>query len=238
MSEIAVARLGLIPYDEAFAWQQERAHAVRAGSEPEVLGVLQHEPVYTLGMRARREHLLASESVLRKRGAEIVQTDRGGDVTFHGPGQLVAYPILDLRARGLGPAEYVRLLEACVIDTLAAFGIEGQRIQGRPGVWVRDGAAKIAAIGVRIRDGVSMHGLALNVTTDLAWFDAIVPCGIADAAVTSIAAESRATPDFERVTDLFLGAFAGVLGVRVVAGGPSLGIPPLRPVSGRTAVTV
>jgi lipoyl(octanoyl) transferase len=238
MSEIPFARLGLMPYDEAFAWQRERAHAVRAGREPEVVGALQHPPVYTLGMRARREHLLVSEDALRERGADVVQTDRGGDVTFHGPGQLVAYPVLDLRARGLGPAEYVRLLEACVIETLAAFGIEGQRIQGRPGVWVRNGAAKIAAIGVRIRDGVSMHGLALNVTTDLSWFDAIVPCGIADAAVTSIAAEISTTPDFERVTDVFLGAFAGVLGVRVVESGPSLGIPALRPVSGRTAVTV
>jgi lipoyl(octanoyl) transferase len=213
MTEIAVARLGLVPYADAFAWQQVRAQAVRASREPEVIGVLEHPPVYTLGMRARREHLLASEAALRERGAEVVQTDRGGDVTFHGPGQLVAYPILDLRARGLGPAEYVRSLEACVIDTLAAFGIESMRVPGRPGVWVGAETAKIAAIGVRIRDGVSMHGLALNVTTDLAWFDAIVPCGIADASVTSMERELGNAPGFNAVCDAFLASFERAFGV-------------------------
>jgi lipoyl(octanoyl) transferase len=172
-------------------------------------------------MRARRDHLLASEAALAMRGAEVVDTDRGGDVTFHGPGQLVAYPILDLRARGLGPADYVRMLEACVIETLARFGIDADRVAGRPGVWVDSGRAKIAAVGVRIRDGVSMHGLAVNVTTDLEWFEAIVPCGIADATVTSMARMLGAAPAHETVEDAFIDAITRVLKV-YVASDPAL----------------
>jgi lipoyl(octanoyl) transferase len=137
----------------------------------------------------------------------VVETDRGGDVTFHGPGQLVAYPILDLHARGLGPADYVRTLEACVIETLTRFGIAAERVAGRPGVWVDGGTAKLAAIGVRIRDGVSMHGVALNVSTDLEWFDAIVPCGIADATVTSMARVIGTAPAHEAVEDVFIEVF-------------------------------
>jgi lipoyl(octanoyl) transferase len=208
MTLVRAERLGTVPYHDAFAWQQARAGAVREGHEPEVVGLLQHPPVYTLGMRARREHLLTSEATLRERGAEVVETDRGGDITFHGPGQLVAYPILDLRRRGLGPAEYVRMLEACVIEMLARFCIDANRVPGRPGAWVDRGAAKIAAIGVRIRDGVSMHGLALNVATDLEWFEAIVPCGIADAEVTSMARVLGRVPLHEAVEDVFIEVFA------------------------------
>jgi lipoyl(octanoyl) transferase len=212
---IEVWRPGLVAYDVALAWQHARADALRAGAASEALALLQHPAVYTLGMRGGDEHVLASSDALAARGAAVVRTDRGGDVTFHGPGQLVAYPVLDLRARGLRPATYVRMLEAVLIETLANFGLEGTRVAGRPGVWV--GGAKVAALGVRIRGGVSMHGVALNVATDLGWFDLIVPCGIADAGVTSMARLLGAAPPHEAVEDAFATAFARVFEVRLEA---------------------
>ncbi|MEZ4554238.1 MAG: lipoyl(octanoyl) transferase LipB [Dehalococcoidia bacterium] len=206
-------RLGLVRYDEAFAWQQARADAVRAGTAREALAVLQHPPVYTLGMRGERRHVLVTPEALAERGADFVMTDRGGDVTFHGPGQLVAYPILDLRRRDLGPATYVRMLEVVLIETLAHFSIAACRVSGRPGVWVE--GAKVAALGVRVRGGVSTHGVALNVSTDLAWFDVIVPCGIADAGVTSMERLLGVAPPHQTVEDAFIEAFARVFEVRV-----------------------
>lgn len=219
MGDLDVIRAGTVAYSQAWAWQRARAEAVRAGEECEALMLLQHLPVYTLGMRGRTASVLASDAALAARGAEVVQSDRGGDVTFHGPGQLVAYPILDTQARRLGPASYVRMLEQCVIDTLGAFGIVGERVEGRPGVWVSggEGLAKVAAVGVRIRHGVSTHGLALNVSTDLAWFDAIVPCGIADAGVTSMARLLGEAPAHEAVEDAFLDAFDRVFHVTLRA---------------------
>ncbi len=211
---VRVERLGLVEYDEALAWQHDRAGRVRAG-EPETVALLEHPPVYTLGMRGDPAHVLAPAEWLAARGARVVRTDRGGDVTFHGPGQLVIYAILDLRARGLGPADYIRALESCVIATANGCGVEAARTPGRPGVWV--GGAKIAAVGVRIRGGVSMHGLALNVATDLGWFDAIVPCGIADAGVTSLARElGGACPPAEEVASAFLDAFAATFAANLV----------------------
>jgi lipoyl(octanoyl) transferase len=205
-------RPGIVAYDVGLAWQQARATALRAGAAREALGLLEHVPVYTFGMRARREHVLVPLEVLAARGAGVVETDRGGDVTFHGPGQLVAYPILDLRERGLGPALYVRMLEACLIATLARFDVHAERVAGRPGVWVdADGAlAKIAAVGVRVREGVSTHGVALNVSTDLEWFEAIVPCGIADAGVTSMQRVLGVAPSMDAVMDEFARVFASV----------------------------
>ena len=215
MGDLDVIRAGTVAYSQAWAWQRTRADAVRTGDAPEALMLLQHTPVYTLGMRGRTASVLTSDAVLAAMGAEVVQSDRGGDVTFHGPGQLVAYPILDTQARGLGSASYVRMLEQCVIDTLAVFAIEAYRVPGRPGVWVGDAQApaKVAAVGVRIRHGVSTHGLALNVSTDLAWFEAIVPCGIADAGVTSMARLPGEAPAHEAVEDAFLDAFARVFHV-------------------------
>ncbi len=156
---------------------------------------------------------------LEAMGAQVVDCDRGGDVTFHGPGQLVAYPILDLHARGLHAGDYVRALEECVIRTLAAFGASGERVPGRPGVWA--GGGKVAAIGVRIERGVSRHGLALNVSTDLAWFDAIVPCGLPDASATSMRRLLGAAPPFEAVVRAFRDAFAGVFECGLVDVGPA-----------------
>lgn len=211
--DIEVTRAGLVPYAEAWAWHRARAEAVRDAGASEALYVLQHPPVYTLGMRGRTASVIASDAAIAAAGAEVVQSDRGGDVTFHGPGQLVAYPMIDLHRRGLGPASYVRLLEACVIETLGAFGVAAERVPGRPGVWVREplggGAlAKIAAVGVRVRRGVSTHGISLNVSTDLGWYDAIVPCGIADAGVTSLVRVLEAAPPHEAVEAAFIAVFA------------------------------
>jgi len=214
MTTVLLHRPGLVEYRDALAWQHARAEAVRAGEAPETLVLLQHPAVYTLGMRGNRQHLLVSQQLLERRGAAVVATDRGGDVTFHGPGQLVAYPILDLRRRGLGPGAYVRMLEAVLIELLASFDIEVQRVAGRPGVWAS--GAKVAALGVRVRGGVSTHGIALNVSTDLDWFDLIVPCGIADAGVTSMARLLGDPPGHAAVEDAFAEAFARLFKVDLV----------------------
>ncbi len=153
----------------------------------------------------RPEHLLVERETLRARGAVLVESDRGGDVTFHGPGQVVCYPILDLRRRELGAADYVRLLEQTMIGALQRFGIVAGTVHGRPGVWVGD--AKIGAIGVRVQGGVTTHGFALNVDTDLAWYDAIVPCGLADAGVTSMA-QLGVEASIDSVEDALLDEFA------------------------------
>ena len=213
-------RPGLVDYEAALAWQHARGEALAAGVEGESLALLEHPPVYTLGARGNREHLLTTPDVLAARGASVVPTDRGGDITFHGPGQLVAYPILDLRGRSLGAATYVRRLEAVIIETLDAFGIVAARVEGRPGVWVDD--AKIAAIGVRISRGISRHGLALNVSTDLAWFGQIVPCGIPDAEVTSMDRLLGGAPPMREVEGAMAAAFERAFGVRLVEDPESL----------------
>ncbi len=207
---VRLARLGYVDYGPAWRWQAAAAAALRAGEAGEALALLEHRPVYTLGRRARRDHLLVEAAALRRRGAAVVESDRGGGVTFHGPGQLVLYPILDLRGRGLGPAAYVRALEQVVIETLRRFGLQGERIAGWPGVWA--GRAKVAAIGVRVTGGVSSHGIALNVETDLSWFEAIVPCGIGDAGVTSIERLLGRSPGIERCGEALLSAFCAVFG--------------------------
>ncbi len=211
---IEVDRLGTVTYEDGLAWQHAAAATVRAGG-PERLAILQHHPVYTLGARASRSSLRVAEEALP---APLVVTTRGGDVTFHGPGQLVAYPVLDVRRRGLRPGDYVRALEDIVIRALGGLDVAGVRWPGRPGVWVASVGEprKVAAIGVRIEQGVSAHGLALNVSTDLGWFDPIVPCGIADAGVTSIARERGVAPPFETVVDRVLEAFGAVLGSAMV----------------------
>jgi lipoyl(octanoyl) transferase len=204
-SRITLLRPGVVAYDDALALQHRLADDVRAGGG-ETLILLEHPPTYTFGVRGKREHLLTSADALSARGATVVQTDRGGDVTFHGPGQIVGYPILDLRARGLGPAAYVRALEQTIIEALSAFEIDAARVGGRPGVWAGD--AKIAALGVRVSRGVTTHGFALNVNTDLAWFSHIVPCGIADATVTSMQAIVGRPVEMREVEQALAEAFA------------------------------
>ena len=184
-----VEDLGTMPYRDAWA-HQERVHAdVVAGAEERLL-LVEHPPVITCGRRPNvAKNLLASPEQLQTLGVEFVESDRGGDITFHGPGQLVAYPIVRLIDHGLSVGGYVRRLEQAVIAALGDLEIAAQKDECAVGVWVDDGSgalAKICALGVRVRRGVTMHGIALNVTTDLAYFDLIVPCGLSCRPVTSI----------------------------------------------------
>jgi lipoyl(octanoyl) transferase len=175
----------------------------KTGAIGDVLAMLEHPPVLTLGRNAGRENLLLTEETLAARGVEVVETNRGGDITYHGPGQLVGYPIFDLRGpvRGekkwLGPVDFVRLIEEALIRTMADYGVAAQRVAGRTGVWTQPNGSvpekKIAAIGIHVSAGVTSHGFALNVTTDLRDFEWIVPCGISDRGVTSLELESTAT---------------------------------------------
>jgi len=179
-------RLGLVAYGEALARQQALVRARQADAVADQLLLLEHPPVVTLGVRGDggRRHLLTGDEQLAAMGIELHQTGRGGDVTYHGPGQLVGYPILDLKPDRCDVHRYVRDLEETLIRTVADWGIAARRVPGLTGVWV--GNEKLAAIGVRISRWVTSHGFALNVSTDLHHFDLIVPCGIADRGVTSL----------------------------------------------------
>ena len=183
-SPCQIIRLGTVEYHRAWELQVELAAKVHDGAQPNTLLLLEHSPVYTKGRLSKPEHILLSDEELRQKGIGVYEADRGGQVTFHGPGQLVAYPVVDLREWG-GPVKYVRTLERIIVDSLADFKITAETIDGITGVWV-DGA-KIAAIGVKISRGVAYHGFAINVTTDLSYYSHIVPCGIADRPVTSVA---------------------------------------------------
>lgn len=212
---LAVHRLGCIGYEAGLRWQREAAERVRAGG-PDALALLQHYPVYTLGRSTRPQHLGLGLDALRRSGADVFETDRGGSVTFHGPGQLVGYAVLDLRRLGMAPVDYVRLLEAALIEAARLFGVRACRVAGRPGVWA--GGAKLAAVGVRVAGGVTSHGFALNVENDLSWFDAVLPCGIGDAAVTSLESLLGHSPGLAAAEDAVLRAFASVFGyMRVTA---------------------
>jgi lipoate-protein ligase B len=178
-----VIQLGTIDYRRAWDLQAELATEVHAGRQPNTLLLLDHPHVYTMGRLSCPEHLLLAPDQLTRRGIDLVETDRGGQITYHGPGQLIAYPVVDLREWG-GPLKYVRTLEQVIIQSLADFGISAGLEEGLTGVWVGEG--KIAAIGVKISRGVAYHGLAINVEPDLSYFDHIVPCGISDRAVTSM----------------------------------------------------
>jgi len=180
--------LGLIPYAEAYALQKRIVAARKLGVLDDVLILCEHPHVITQGRNGKREHLLASESVLRQKGIEFFETSRGGDVTYHGPGQIVAYPILNLGAIRRDIVWYVRMLEEAMIRATAEFGIVAGREAGKTGVWVGEEktSEKLAAIGVHISRWVTSHGLAYNVSTDLRNFDLIVPCGIADRKATSL----------------------------------------------------
>ena len=183
-SPCQIIRLGTVEYHRAWELQVELATKVRDGAQPNTLLLLEHSPVYTKGRLSKSEHILLSDEELRQKGIGLYEADRGGQVTFHGPGQLVAYPVVDLRQWG-GPIKYVRTLERIIVDSLADFKITAETIDGITGVWV--GGAKIAAIGVKISRGVAYHGFAINVTTDLSYYSHIVPCGIPDRPVTSVA---------------------------------------------------
>ena len=185
-----VRRLGLLGYQEALDLQKELVERRRRDEIPDQLLLLEHPPVITLGVKARssRSHVLESDESLAAKGVGLFETGRGGDVTYHGPGQLVGYPIFNLKPDRCDVHQYVRDLEEALIRAVAAFGISGRRVQGLTGVWVGSEGAeeKLAAIGVRISRWVTSHGFALNVNTRLEHFGLIIPCGIADRGVTSM----------------------------------------------------
>jgi len=181
----------LVSYEQSLVLQQKLAQLCKTGSIPDTLLQLQHFPVYTLGKRGQDKDFLVPEEELRRKGAEVFRVGRGGETTFHGPRQLVGYPIVNLRRLGKGARAYVEALEDTVVCTLQKFGIDAQGRQpaGRTGVWIED--RKIAALGVQISHATTSHGFALNVSTDLNYFDHIVPCGLSDFEVTSMAREKR-----------------------------------------------
>lgn len=200
---INLLTLGRVSYAEALAIQQQVIVARKQNLIGDTLLLLEHPPVLTLGRNAHRSNVLVSDDLLAQRGVELHEINRGGDVTYHGPGQIIGYPIIDLRGdlpgkKGphLGPVDYVRLLEEVLIRTCGDFGVMTQRICKLTGVWTLAGGSirekKIAAIGVHVSQGVTSHGFALNVTTDLRDFEWIVPCGITDREVTSLEREADA----------------------------------------------
>jgi lipoyl(octanoyl) transferase len=238
MNLISVVQLGTVDYATGLRLQQSLVEMRKAGEVGDVLLLLEHSPVITLGRNARRENLLASPELLADKGVELFECDRGGDITFHGPGQLVGYPIFDLRGfqPRIGAVEFVRRLEEVLIRSCAEFGVACERVKGLTGVWTtprrvilsEDAAhrsaseskglasaadknqAKIAAIGVHISRGVTSHGFALNVNTDLDYFQLIVPCGIASRPVTSLVRETGTDTNLHEVARSLAGHFAQV----------------------------
>src|SRR5690606_23572570 len=208
VSSITAHLLGRVGYQEAHALQERLIEARIAGSIGDTLLLLEHAPVLTLGRAAKREHVLFSADHLRALGVEVVETGRGGDVTYHGPGQLVGYPIVDLKPDRQDVRKYVSSLEETMIRLAAEYGIVAERVQGLNGAWVED--RKIGAVGVRIRKWVTMHGFAINGTTDLTHFDWIVPCGIRDRAVTSIERERGVRPTYEELAEKAARIFASL----------------------------
>lgn len=231
---LGVVDWGTVPYAQACARQTELVNLRHAGSIPDLLILCEHPPVITLGRNANRENVLASDEMLASRGVELHSTNRGGDVTYHGPGQLVGYPILNLKGWKQDVAAYVRALEEVLIRTLAKFDIAAERLDSPPseplpngklrrstlhtGAWVTSPEGKqekIAAIGVHLSRWITSHGFALNVTTDLSHFDLIVPCGITDKGVTSMARTtarigSAEVADIQNVRDVVTREFATV----------------------------
>jgi lipoyl(octanoyl) transferase len=202
---LSVLYLGRLDYDIGLALQKTLVELRHQQRIVNTLLLLEHSPVLTLGRNSSRSNILASDEMLASRGVGVHEINRGGDVTYHGPGQLIGYPIIDLRsfAPRLGAVDYVRKLEEVLIRTCGDYGVRAQRIAGRTGVWTFAGGSiqerKIAAIGVHISRGITSHGFALNVTTDLRDFNLIVPCGIADRDVTSLELEIDAAPGMESV---------------------------------------
>ena len=206
--EILVVRCGLVPYEEARVAQRWLVEARQEGAIPDVLLLLEHPPVYTRGRRSTPEELPMAVEWYEAQGIEVRDTDRGGRVTYHGPGQLVAYPIVSLKPYGDDVHEYVRRLERVTIDSLGEWGIEAEVVEGLTGVWVAE--RKIGSIGVHVSRGVTTHGLAVNVNNDLQPFAWIVPCGIDDCQVTSVSRELEGEQDLSAFADTVAARFGEV----------------------------
>jgi lipoyl(octanoyl) transferase len=205
---------GLVDYAAGLELQRERVAQRKAGTIPDTLILLEHPHVYTLGRNAQQENVLVSEEFLASRGAQVFTTDRGGDVTYHGPGQLVGYPILDLTQHRRDISWYMRSLEDVLIRTARDYGIEATRSAGCTGVWV--GNNKLTAMGVHLSRWVTSHGFAMNVNTDLRFFEWIVPCGLHGKGVTSLEKLLGHPVKMEEVTERVAGHFGDVFGLEVV----------------------
>jgi lipoyl(octanoyl) transferase len=207
----------LISYSQACELQQRLVEARKARAIPDVLLLCEHPHVITLGRNAKRQHLLASDQLLAQMNAELNPTNRGGDITYHGPGQIVGYPILDLTEHRRDVRWYVEQLEEVMIGTTADFGIAAHRVEGQHGVWIDlpAGEEKMGAIGVHLSRWVTSHGFAYNVSTDLRYFDLIVPCGIADKRVTSLERAVGRPIAIDNVRDRIIAHFAATFGVAI-----------------------
>jgi lipoyl(octanoyl) transferase len=225
MRALEVRRLRLVPYGEALEMQQRLVARRLAGEIPDQLLLLQHPPVITTGVRNRsgRANVLATPEALAAAGIEVFETGRGGDVTYHGPGQLVGYPIVNLKPDRCDVHRYVRDIEEVMIRTAAAFGVTAGRVAGLTGIWVGD--EKLGAIGVRIAKWITSHGFAFNVTTDLAHFGLIVPCGIAGKGVTSLEKLLGRVVPMADVEAAAATAFAGVFDCSILNSGIVSPIP-------------
>ncbi len=220
--------LGRVPYRPTYELQRSLLERRKSGEIPDTLLLLEHDPVITLGRTADESHVLSDGFSLKARGAEVIETDRGGKATYHGPGQFVAYPIVSIRELKLGPVTYIRILEETIIQLLRDYGISGHRVVGKSGVWIggepghkppkgqKPTGRKIAAIGVRISGGIAMHGIAVNVNTDLDYYGQIVPCGMPDLDVTSMSIETGAVLDLQSIAEKWANIFADVLFFEVV----------------------
>jgi lipoyl(octanoyl) transferase len=205
---VLFCRLGTVDYAEAHRLQKEMQAKRIAGEITDTVLLLEHPPVLTMGRSAKNQHVLAPPEVLEARGISVHDVGRGGDVTYHGPGQLVAYPIIDLKPDRRDVRKYMWSLEETMIRTCADFGLSATRVEGLNGAWI--GERKVGAVGVRISRWVTMHGLALNVNSDLTHFELIVPCGIQDKAVTSVSAELGRTVGVADALDPLARHFAGL----------------------------
>jgi len=218
--------LGRVGYDLGLSLQREVVELRHRGLVDNLLLLLEHPPVLTLGRNSARANILATDEMLARKGVTVHEINRGGDVTYHGPGQLVGYPIFDLRSltnadgRRMGPVDYVRRMEEALIRLCASYGVLTGRVAGRTGVWTQVEERKVAAIGVHVSRGITSHGFALNVATDLRDFQWIVPCGIADREVTSLQveiADAARVPTLEEAADAAARYFGQVFGQQVLA---------------------
>ena len=209
-----VEQLGVVDYAEGLRLQQARAAARKAGTIPDTLLLLEHPHVYTLGRNAKRENLLFSSDRLSQLGAQVFETDRGGDVTYHGPGQLVGYPVFDLKRHRRDLGWYMRSLEEVFIRVAEEFGIAAGRLPTAPGVWV--GNDKLVAMGVHVSRWVTSHGFAFNVNTDLQFFDWIVPCGLPDKGVTSLEKLLSREIPMDAVIERVIQTFGEVFGLEMI----------------------
>src|SRR5512137_1619189 len=221
MTSCLTIDLGLIGYAEAWNLQKRLVAARKAGAIEDVLLLCEHPHVITLGRNGKREHLLASEAVLKQKGVEFCATDRGGDITYHGPGQIVGYPILNLSAIRRDVVWYVRMLEEAMIRATAEFGLSAERVAGKTGIWVRNGEEeeKLGAIGVHISRWVTSHGFAYNVATDLRYFDLIVPCGIVGRRATSLEKLLSRRVEYQEVAPRLAKYLAEVFGLEMKPAG-------------------